>query len=253
MDPVLVIIIAAIIGFFAGFVGALLGLGGGVIIVPFLIILLGTDFQVAKIVSLFSMIPKCSLATYEHWKLGNIDFRMGITIGIMGVFGAVIGSGVSELVDTTVLIIFFAIFLFVSSIRFFLKSNQDEKKVENKWAVPVLGLGAGFLAGLLGIGGGVLLVQGMVYIGVTMHTAVGTSLLAIIFNATSGTVANIFLGHVDVVLMVTVTVAGLPGIVLGSRYCDECEAPVLKKYFGAAMIFIGIYLILNALGILQFS
>ena len=253
MDPVLVIIIAAIIGFFAGFVGALLGLGGGVVMVPFLIIILGTEFHVAKMVSLFAMIPKCILATYEHWKLGNIDFRMGITLGVMGVIGAVLGSALSEYIDTTILIIIFAIFLFVSSIRFFLKSHQEEKKVNNKWVVPTIGLASGILAGLLGIGGGVLLVQGMVYIGVAMHTAVGTSLLAIIFNALSGTVTHLFLGHIDLVLMVTVTLAGLPGIVLGSRYCDKCEAPVLKKYFGVAMIFIGIYLILKAVGLLRFS
>jgi len=253
MDPVLVLIIAATIGFFAGFVGGLLGLGGGVIIVPFLIIILGTDFHVAKLVSLFAMIPKCTLATYEHWKLGNLNMRMGLTLGLMGVVGAVIGSAVSMHIDATILIIFFAIFLFISSVRFFMKSQKEEKKVESKWVVPVIGLGSGLLAGLLGIGGGVILVQGMVYIGVVMHTAVGTSLLAIIFNSISGSLSHLFLGHIDVVLMVTVTLAGLPGIVLGSRFCDKCEASVLKKYFGAAMIFIGIYLILKAVGVLQFS
>jgi uncharacterized membrane protein YfcA len=249
MDPVVVIVVSALIGLFAGFIGGLLGLGGGIVIVPFLIILLGTDFNIAKTASLFAMIPKCIMGTYEHYKLGNIDFRMGITIGIMGAIGAAIGSYAGSMINAKYLIIVFSLFLFVSAARFFMRA--EEKKIEGKWIIPTVGLIAGIMAGLLGIGGGVVIVQGMVYIGVSMHMAVGTSLLAIIFNSISGTVSHALMGYISWAVIIPVTLAGMPGIVLGSRYCDRCKAPVLKRYFGVAMVLIGIYLILKALGIVQ--
>jgi uncharacterized membrane protein YfcA len=168
------------------------------------------------------------------------------------VVGATIGVSVSLVLDVRILVIIFAIILFISAARFFHKAHQDEKKLEGKWVIPLIGIGGGFLAGLLGIGGGVILVLGMIYIGVSMHTAVGTSLLAIIFNGASGAVMQSYFDpeSINWAIIIPLTITNIIGVIWGARYCDKCDAPKVKRYFGVAIIFIGIYLILEASGLI---
>ena len=110
-----------------------------------------------------------------------------------------------------------------------------------------------------GLGGsppqvGVILVQGMVYIGVSIHTAVGTSLLAIVFNGAGGAIMQSYLhpGSINWAIIIPVTITNVIGVVWGARYCDRCDPPRVKKYFGVALVLIGLYLILEASGLIGF-
>lgn len=249
MDLVLLVLTVVIIGLIAGFIGGLLGVGGGIIMVPALLLTLGLGFQEAKAVSLFAIFFLAISGTQQHRKLGNVKRRMGLVIGITGMVGAIIGTYTSTLMDTALLIIIFAITLFASAARFFVK--VEEREVENRWAEPAIGLGGGFIAGLLGVGGGIVMVQGMVYIGVTIHSAVGTSMFAIMFNAASGVVSHAYLGFLNLVVAIPMTLTAVLGVRAGALYADKVEAPVLKRYFGVALILIGIYMILKAVGVIQ--
>lgn len=251
MEPVLMVIAGVIIGLVAGFIGGLLGVGGGVVMVPALVLILDTGFQEAKAASLLAIFFLSISGTHTHRRLGNVDRRMGLTIGITGMVGAMIGTLVSTLMDTTILIIIFAITLFASAARFFVK--VQEREVEGRWAEPLIGLGGGFIAGLLGVGGGIIMVQGMVYIGVTIHTAVGTSMFAIIFNAASGVLTHAYLGYLQLAVAVPMTLAAVIGVRSGALYTEKVKAPVLKKYFGVALVLVGIYMILRTLGIISLT
>jgi uncharacterized membrane protein YfcA len=174
---------------------------------------------------------------------------MGLVIGITGMVGAIIGTYVSIMIDTVVLIIIFAITLFASAARFFIK--HEEKEIGSMWAQPAIGIGGGFIAGLLGVGGGIVMVQGMVYIGVAIHTAVGTSMFSIIFNAASGVITHAYLGYMDLLVAIPMTMAAVIGVRSGALYSDKVKDKQLKEYFGVALVIVGVYMILRALGIIQ--
>jgi hypothetical protein len=247
MDIITVIIVAAIIGFCAGTISGLLGVGGGLIMIPLMIAFLAIDFQKATTVSLFTILFVSIFGSIEHFRKGHVDKRMGVILGITGSVGAIIGSYLNTRTDAWILEILFAVMLFISAYRFFTK--EQEKWIENKWALPFIGLGGGFIAGLLGLGGGIVMVQGMVYIGIPIHMAVGTSLFAMIFNATAAVATHWLLGPLMIEVAIPMAIGGVLGTFGGSWFCDRVPAKQLKRIFGVFMIFIGIYMIAKALGL----
>jgi len=246
MDIITLAIIAALIGFCAGTISGLLGVGGGLIMVPLMIFLLGRDFQEATTASIFVILFVSIVGSYEHHRTGHVDKKMGLILGLTGSMGAVLGSYINSITDARILMFLFAVMLLISAYRFFTKDT--EKKVENKWVLPFIGLGGGFVAGLLGLGGGIVMVQGMVYIGIPIHMAVGTSLFAMIFNATAAVATHTLLGNLVLSVAIPMTIGAVLGTVGGSAASDKVPAKRLKQIFAVFMIFIGIYMMVRALG-----
>jgi len=245
MDILTLVIIAALIGLGAGMISGLIGVGGGLIMVPLMMVLLALDFHGATTVSLFAILFVSISGSVEHFRNGHVDKRIGAIIGITGTVGAVLGSYLNTITDARVLEITFAVMLFISAYRFLTKSK--EKKVESKWTLPFIGFGGGFVAGLLGLGGGIVMVQGMVYIGIGIHTAVGTSLFAMIFNATAAVATHALLGKLALEVAIPMTVGGVLGTIGGSWYSDRVPGRRLKQIFAVYMVIMAIYMIVRAL------
>ena len=115
-----------------------------------------------------------------------------------------------------------------------------------------LGAVAGFLAGLLGIGGGVILVPGLYYILYhlgyqvhAMHIAVGTSLLTILFTSTSSAYAHYKRGSLDLPLLKKFLPGVILGVLLGTVLADKSSATVLKIVFASSQVFFGGYMLLS--------
>jgi uncharacterized protein len=245
METLLIIVIAIIIGLCAGSISGLLGVGGGILTVPLMIFLLGLDFQSATTVSLFAILFVSITGSVEHHRNKHVDIKLGLIIGITGSVGAVLGSYLNSITSAYILEVAFAIMLFISAFRFFTKEN--EKKVEGRWPLPIIGLGGGFIAGLLGLGGGIVMVQGMVYIGVTIHLAIGTSMFAMIFNATAAVLTHTLLGHLNLLVALPMTAGAVLGTWGGSWFSGKVPGKKLKQIFGVFMVVIGIYMIFRAL------
>jgi uncharacterized membrane protein YfcA len=253
MDPVILIVSMLIIGVLAGIIGGFLGVGGGILMVPALVLLMGVDFHTAKASSLFAIVYLSIIGTLRHRKKGNVDWKLGISLGAFGVIGALAGAWASLQIDTTWLKVIFGILLLLSSARMFTKAKEKERK--SKVWIVIIGLGGGFVAGLLGIGGGIILVQGMVYIGVAIHTAVGTSLMAIIMNAYTSTAFNGFAGLLPYETMVGIaipmTVGACFGVIVGAHAANKSKPVKLKQVFAVALAVVGVYMILRALDIIS--
>ncbi len=116
-----------IIGFLSGIIGGM-GIGGGTILIPSLVFLLGTRQQVAQSVNLLSFIPTATVAIFIHLKHKSIETKLVLKLIILGVIGAIIGSLIAVKLDAVLLKKIFGTFLFVMGIyEVFSKKNIKKK------------------------------------------------------------------------------------------------------------------------------
>lgn len=111
------VIALIVLGLFAGAIAASLGLGGGVIFVPALVVLFGFDQHIAQGTSLAVIFPTAIVATVAHTRRGNVRWHLAIPIGIAGIVGAVFGAQVALRLDPDLLRRMFGIFLTLLAIR----------------------------------------------------------------------------------------------------------------------------------------
>ena len=105
------------LGLFAGAIAASLGLGGGIIFVPALVVLFGFDQHIAQGTSLAVIFPTAIVATVAHARMGNVRWRLAIPIGIAGIFGAVLGAQIALRLDADLLRRMFGVFLTLLAVR----------------------------------------------------------------------------------------------------------------------------------------
>ncbi len=114
-------IAVAAIGLMAGLVGGLFGVGGGVVIVPLLILALGISPKVAIGTSLAVIIPTSVMAALRHYQLGNVDLRLAAIMAAGAVLGALAGASLTAYVSGEWLRRGFAVFLIVTAVRMLMK------------------------------------------------------------------------------------------------------------------------------------
>ncbi|RDY23063.1 sulfite exporter TauE/SafE family protein [Romboutsia maritimum] len=102
----------ALIGFFAGIIGGM-GMGGGTILIPALILFAGIDPKIAQSVNLLSSIPMTLVALIVHMKNKNVVFKLVIPIALFGIFGAIFGSFLANFISSEVLRKVFGVFLLI--------------------------------------------------------------------------------------------------------------------------------------------
>ncbi|MGB9357411.1 MAG: sulfite exporter TauE/SafE family protein [Acidimicrobiia bacterium] len=106
-----------VLGLAAGVVAAALGLGGGIVFVPVLVVIFGFDQHVAQGTSLAVILPTAIMATLAHSRMGNVRWRLAIPIGLAGIAGAVVGAQAALQLDADLLRRLFGIFLIVLAVR----------------------------------------------------------------------------------------------------------------------------------------
>ena len=282
MDPVSALLALAI-GFAAGILSGMFGIGGGIIMVPAMLAagLVGaqdgaTPFNIATACSLFAIIFLSPTGSYVHLKANHLNVRYGLVLGLSGVLGSVLGSYVSSPLPSDWLEVGFAFFAMFMGVQMALKANgrrngvpkdrkeaactpdddrqeSSECRARNPYPhLVILGLGAGILAGFMGVGGGLIIVPVLVMLGVGIHVAVGTSLMAIIFTAGAGvaTKAAIIpeLWPVLVAVAVPLAVGGSVAAWLGAGIAERTGSRKLARYFSVLLFFISGYMLLKALG-----
>jgi hypothetical protein len=111
------IITLIVLGLFAGAIAASLGLGGGIIFVPALVVLFGFDQHIAQGTSLAVIFPTAIVATIAHTRRGNVRWPLAIPIGLAGIIGAVFGAQIALRLDPDLLRRMFGIFLLLLAAR----------------------------------------------------------------------------------------------------------------------------------------
>jgi hypothetical protein len=111
------IVALIVLGLFAGAIAAALGLGGGIIFVPALVVLFEFEQHIAQGTSLAVIFPTAIVATIAHTRRGNVRWRVAIPIGIAGIVGAILGAQIALRLDADLLRRLFGIFLTLLSVR----------------------------------------------------------------------------------------------------------------------------------------
>jgi uncharacterized membrane protein YfcA len=246
-------------GLGAGVMGGLLGVGGGSVLLPVLQFALGYSPEVAIGTSLLAVVFTAISGTIQHLRLRNVDWKMVAWIASSGLVGVVAGSalfhffkGEASLVNLVLGIIFVWIsgrMLWEGFIR--RKPEAVCREMTGGRGVRMgLGGGAGFLAGISGLGGGAILVPGFTYFcGSTMKLAVGTSMASFLWFALVGAGLKIADGVTDVPAGVILGLATAVGAIGGARMVPRIPGATLKAVFGVVFLYVSLKYILAYFGI----
>ena len=239
-----------LIGVAVGLASGMFGVGGGFIAAPALLYLLGFDPRVAAGTSLFAIVLPAITGVAGYALGGNVHVLMAALLAGGSMLGAPFGSWLLAKLPRRAVQLAFLIFLFVVMVSLFLvvPSRDAEVTIDLGFGafVVLLGIVAGVLAGLLGIGGGVIVVPAMVLLlGVSDLVAKGTSLLMIIATGLSGTIANVRHGNVDLRAALLVGVGAAAVTPLGVWIAQALDPFWANVAFSGFLVIVAVRLALD--------
>lgn len=239
-------------GLTAGLFATLFGVGGGIVMVPMLVLLLGFDPKVATATSLAAIIVTASVGVLSHGLLGNVAWGYAVLIGLPAVVGLLGGLWIKDRITSLALTYAFAALLLVVAIWLAVKPVEGDGAEmaldpARGAVVAVLGLVAGALAGLFGVGGGILFVPALTLIvAVPQLRAEGASLLAIIPVAILGSYRQSKAGTVRWRAALTMGAASVATAVAGAFLADATPPRVLRMLFAVLLVATAVQLVVRA-------
>lgn len=230
-----------VVGLLAGFLSGLFGVGGGILLVPGFVLLLGMDQRLAHGTSLAAILPIALAGVVGYAAHGSVDLPAGALLALGAAGGAVLGTVLLDRLPLRVLRLGFALLMVAAALRLFSAPDTGHGSRSVNLAVAValvaIGAGAGLLAGLLGVGGGIVMVPGLVLLlGVSDVLAKGTSLLVIIPTALAGTARNLSAGNTDLPVATAAGLSGAVSAVAGSLVAVHLDPKVSRILFALLLI-----------------
>lgn len=277
--PVWEIVQFVALGFVVSIYGSLVGAGGGFIIVPVLLLFYANQFTTTQAsgTSLLVVLFNGLSATYAFVKQKRIDYATGIRFAAATVPSAFIGGQVAQYFGSSAfkfvfgaLLIAVAIFLnlrpdpakakaladpdkplppgFVRRTMTDAKGNTVEYAFNLRNGV-IFCFAIGFMASILGVGGGIFLVPAMVFLfGFPAHYAAATSSFVLIFTAFSGIIPHTIAGHVVWIPGIAMAIGGIAGAQVGARIAQRVQGKLILRLLSIGMAFAGLQLIRKAFG-----
>ncbi|MEM1546872.1 MAG: sulfite exporter TauE/SafE family protein [Candidatus Methanomethylicia archaeon] len=252
--------------FIVGIVSAMIGVGGGFLMVPIFNLILGFTAHRAVGTSSFAIFFTALSASIAYLRQGRVDKIVGIVLAITSIVGASLGAYTTKLFSSIVLTSLFGLFLVFISLYMILTANRefrsrvrgslkriimdrDGEKFEYHVSVGfslIVGFLAGFISGFFGVGGGIIVVSLMVILmGLPIHIAVATSMFTMMFTSTSSLLTHLTIGNVDLTYGVTAGFFIALGAQLGAYIAKRIKPKQLKRAFGIFLIFIGLRMVLQ--------
>ncbi len=240
------------VGLLAGLLSGLFGVGGGTVIVPLLVLILGFDQRLAAGTSLAAIVPTATVGVISYAVHGSVAWIPALILAVGAVVGAQIGTWLLPRVPLTVLRWSFVGFLSAVIVSLFLVIPSRDADLPltalTIGGLIVLGVITGILAGLLGVGGGIIVVPVlMIVFGVSDLIAKGTSLLMMIPTAVSGTIGTIRRRNVDLVAAALIGGAACTTTALGAWIATIVDPLTGNMLFAAFLVVIAVQMSLRAL------
>jgi len=271
------------LGLAVGLLSGLFGVGGGFLMTP-LLIMLGIPATVAAATDSNQIVAASTSGTYAHWKIGNVDFKMGLYLLVGGFVGGLAGvqgikvlkaMGNADFVIKITYVLMLGIvgtYMFIESLQSMKKKKVEDAKpakdnamvkflkslplqthfeksgVTHSVLVPVIFGGfVGILAAVMGVGGGFLMVPVMVYIlRMPMHVVVGTSLFQILFNCIEVTFLQAYTNHsVDFILAVLLLIGSTLGAQVGTVFGRKLKADQLKVILAGIVLLVTVKMVFD--------
>jgi uncharacterized protein len=256
----------------AGFLGALTGLGGGIVVIPMLTLLFGVDIRYAAGAALISVIATSSGAASAYVRDGYSNLRVGMFLEMATTAGAVAGATLAAYVSGSDIAVIFGVVLLASA-YLSLRGRRDPtgddppdpiatrlkldgtfptaagRQAYHVHGVPTasaLMLVAGMLSGLLGIGSGAVKVLALDW-AMRLPFKVATTTSNFMIGVTAAASAGVYLsrGYIDPGLAMPVMLGVLAGSLIGARVLANVESTALRRVFTAVLVVLGLEMIYN--------
>ncbi|MGB6463667.1 MAG: sulfite exporter TauE/SafE family protein [Nitrosotalea sp.] len=238
------------LGFAAGIIGSMIGLGGGFVIVPALTFA-GFSPPLAASDSLFAAFCNAVASTLSYARQKRIVYSLGLKLALLSIPGTVLGAYVSDDISVSTFKILFGIVLIASSVYIYSRRKMEPKEYNLSKQIMMLAIGASFFAGIIsslfGIGGGTVFVPLMVVaIGLSMKLAAPTSQFILMFAAASGMIVHSLLGHPDYIQAGLLSIGAFAGGIVGSKISSRVDERKLKIFVTLVLAVTSIKLFMDA-------
>jgi len=235
-----------VLGGGAGFLGSVLGLGGGIVLVPGLTILFGFPLRAAVAVSLVGIAATSAAASANYLEAGRVDVPLALRLEIPAVAGAIAAGLTARMVPEAILYLAFAtVVLYAAAAMADPGPSRRGPPAEGPGEIRRLGVGAavsggaGVASALLGIGGGVAKVPIMhLVMGVPLQVATGTSAFMVGMTAAAGGWIHWLQGELAAGAAAPVALGVLAGSHLGSRTSDRIPDRALRWVLAAVLLYV---------------
>lgn len=228
---VLAVAVGVTLGFFGG--------GGSILMVPLLVYGFGLDARTAIATSLVVVGAASASGAVQHARAGHVRVRTALWFGVAGMAGAYLGGRAAAHVAPSLLLLLFAAMMVLTALAMWRGAAAPATADTGRSPLRLAGQGlvVGLFTGLVGAGGGFLIVPALVlWAGLPMPTAVGTSLLVIVLNATAGFAGHLSHVRVDPALAGGVTLAAIAGSLVGARLAHRVDPGSLRRSFAALVL-----------------
>jgi len=232
-------IVSAIAVFVLSGLLAMAGLGAAFLFVP-LFYYLGVPLAEATPTALLLNVVSLMFAAFNYWRGKLVNWRVGLPVLIAAVILSPIGARLTPYVDKKLLLGMFAAFLvFAGFMMLFAKVKAREKPL-NQTTESAAGAGigsvAGFLGGLLGVGGGNFILPVLNWMGLDTKVAAGTTAVVVVFSSLSGFLGHATMGGLDPVFVGITAVMAALGSIIGSQLMKtKVSSAQLKKIIGVLL------------------
>jgi uncharacterized protein len=249
-----------LLGLAVGLAGSMIGGGGGFVFPPALILFFKVPVHIAITTSLAATLPICLLGAAGHYRNGNLDLPTGLIFGTAGIAGALSGTIVTGLLSPEQLKDTFGVYIISIALLMMFNNHKDKKKTKEQThyrdkhmvkrvsAGSFYGFAGGIVSGIFGTSGTAPVLAGLFAIKLPVRFIAGTSLLIIFINTVSALTGHLFLGVVDLTLVLFLTIGTIIGALTGPRLTvglniGKREA-FIREFFVLLILAFGIIIII---------
>lgn len=258
MDILLPIILVSIL--VITIVSSMGGVGGAFVIIP-LFLLLGYDLAFASTYGLLLNVVNTIFASVQHRKAKAIDYNAALPIILVSLIGAPLGTFIEKNVEEDILKLLFAVFLILVGLNILngaINRSEFAGKEQNVlerssylykiWISIIIGVFAGIISGLFGLGGGVIILPILLYLGLDTKKAAGSTAFIVAFVSLAGLISKLALTPInwDYTLLLGSIIMSAMGAIIGSKTMHtKMNSQNIRLLIGIITIFVGLQLILS--------
>jgi uncharacterized membrane protein YfcA len=234
-------VLVVLVGLAAGVLSGLFGVGGGIVMTPGLSAV-GLAPITAVATPLPVILPTASVGAYTYARAGQVDLRAALWISLTGALMSGVGAALTQVVNGRLLLLVTAVLLAWQAIAILrgrgVPTGRTGAPRPSPWVLAAVGVVAGSLSGLLGIGGGLVIVPALAgMLGFPLKRALGTSLVCVVVLVIPGTVVHAALGHLDWSAAALLAIGAVPGARIGATIALGTREATLRLLVGS---FLGI-------------
>jgi uncharacterized protein len=247
-----------LLGTLTGVASGVLGIGGGLLMVPVLMVF-GVPILPATATSLVGVLLSAISGTFQNWRTGELQIKLSLVLALGGIPMAQVGAVLGDRLPASILAFSFAALQLVAIYLMGLQRQVGEQKPDNSealtvnlrtnfWKILGIGLIAGFLSGLFGVGGGLVIVPlQMLFLSMPIKQAIRNSLGAIVLIAASGLTQHAYNGNVLWIPGICLGVGGIVGAQLGTRILPNLPPRLVNWLFRLLLLGMAAYTIVKGI------